>query len=47
MCVFALSQPMLFCDNINVEYLAKKLVMHSRTKHVEMDFFTLIEKKTK
>lgn len=31
------STPLLLCDNISVTYLVAHLIMHERTKHVEID----------
>lgn len=34
----------LFCDNINAEYLLKNPMLHSRTKHLEIDFYFIRDK---
>lgn len=37
--VVALPQaPILHCDNINVLYLSTNLVLHARTKHIELGY---------
>ena len=36
--VFIRSVPTLYCDNINALYIKVNRVMHTRTKHVEMDY---------
>ena len=30
--------PLILCDNISATYLAANLVMHARTKHIEIDY---------
>lgn len=34
----------IFCDNVNVEYLANNLVIHSHTKNVEINLHFIKEK---
>lgn len=41
------SQPIAFWDNMRTQHLAKNLVMHARTKHIEVDFYFIREQVTK
>ena len=36
--------PLLFCDNISATYVAVNPILHSRTKHVEIDYHFVHEK---
>ena len=36
--------PVIFCDNMSTVALAQYPVMHSRTKHMELDLFFVREK---
>lgn len=38
--------PLIFCDNMSVRYLDKRLIIHSCTKHIEIDFHFVKEKVT-
>lgn len=31
------SAPTVYCDNISTTYLALNLIIHARTKHIELD----------
>ena len=35
---------LLFCDNISATYLVVNPILHSRTKHVEIDYHFVHEK---
>lgn len=36
--------PIVYCDNVSAGYLAKTYVLHSHTKHVDIDFHFLRKK---
>ncbi|KAL3835707.1 hypothetical protein ACJIZ3_010443 [Penstemon smallii] len=36
--IFASKPPILFCDNLGATYLSKNPIMHSRTKHVDINY---------
>lgn len=36
--------PLIFCDNVSIGHLAKHHVLHSKTKHVDIDFNFVREK---
>ncbi|KAL3846245.1 hypothetical protein ACJIZ3_003648 [Penstemon smallii] len=36
--IFSSSPPVLYCDNLGATYLSKNPIMHSRTKHVDIDY---------
>ena len=36
--------PVIYCDNLSTTYLSANLVLHDRTKHVEIDFHFIREK---
>ena len=42
--IFLKSSPVLHCDNIGATYLAANPVMHSRTKHIDLDFHFVRER---
>lgn len=38
------SPPLLLCDNVSATYIATNLVLHQRTKHIEVDLHFIREK---
>lgn len=36
--IFLTDSPTLWCDNLRATYLSVNLVLHARTKHVELDY---------
>ncbi|XP_055830984.1 secreted RxLR effector protein 161-like [Solanum dulcamara] len=42
--VYLKSVPTLYCDNLSALYMKVNLVMHARTKHIEMDYHFVREK---
>ncbi|KAF5465898.1 hypothetical protein F2P56_015863 [Juglans regia] len=42
--IFLVSPPTLWCDNISATYLTLNPVLHSRTKHVELDYHFVWER---
>jgi hypothetical protein len=41
--IYLHTPPRLWCDNIEATYLTVNPLFHGRTKHVEVDFYFVIE----
>lgn len=41
--IFLTDPPILWCDNLRETYLTVNLVLHTRTKHIELDYYFVQE----
>lgn len=43
LCIDISKASLVFCDNVNARFVAKNLILYSRTKHVDIDFHLIRE----